>query len=106
MGERRSYPRIGVSGSVLYSKDICPRLTVGSTVDLSMGGTKIESLYSLAKGERLEMSIAIGPKAIRCRGKVIYVLQPESGKTPRTVRARQTLSEAVSLPRHGAGGLA
>jgi len=80
MRERRSYPRIRVSGSVLYSKDVYPRLTLGSTLDLSVGGTKIESLYGLRGGDRLNLTIGIDPQAIKCRGKVMHAFERENGK--------------------------
>ena len=81
---------------MLYSKDVYPRLALGSTLDLSMGGTKIESLYGLRGGDRLNLTIGIDPQAIRCRGKVIYVLQPESGKTQAGIEL-QELSERDRL---------
>ena len=80
MLERRTHPRVEVSGSVLYSKDIYPRLTIASVLDLSMGGTKIESLYSLTKDEGLEITISVPPQGIKCRGKVVYVPLPQNGK--------------------------
>jgi hypothetical protein len=78
--ERRIHPRIEVSHAALYSKDIYPKLTLASILDLSMGGTKIESLYSMRRGERLEITIGIQSRAIRCRGKVVHVSLPENGK--------------------------
>jgi hypothetical protein len=78
--ERRTHPRIGIFGTGLYSKDVYPRLIIASIFDLSVGGTKIESLYSLNKGEGLELSIAMGQKAMRFRGQVRYVLRQEGGK--------------------------
>lgn len=79
--ERRNHPRLGVSHFVLYFSDIYPRPRVASTLDLSLGGTRIKTSYGygLIAGERLEISVAIPPQAIRCRGKAIYVLGPEDG---------------------------
>ena len=80
--ERRNYPRSGVSHFVLYFSDIYPRPRVASTLDLSLGGTGIKTSYGygLVRGERLEISIAIPPQAITCRGKAIYVVGPEDGR--------------------------
>lgn len=78
--ERRNYPRLSVSHPVLYFTDIYPRPNVASTLDLSLGGTRIKIPYSLMAGERLEIAIAIRPHAIRCRGKTIHVLWLEKGK--------------------------
>jgi c-di-GMP-binding flagellar brake protein YcgR len=78
--ERRDHPRIELASTVLYSKDILPRLTIASILDLSLGGAKIESLYGLNKGEWLEISIPMGQKTLKFRGEVRYALRPENGK--------------------------
>jgi hypothetical protein len=80
MLEKRIHPRIEVSSTVLYSKDIYPRLTIASILDLSMGGTKIETLYGLNKGEELEITIGIQSGSIKCRGKVVHVSLPQKGR--------------------------
>jgi len=72
--ERRSHPRVEVSHPVLYFNDIYPSPKVNSTLDLSTGGARIETPYSLITGERLEITIAIDPQVIKCRGEVVYVL--------------------------------
>ncbi len=82
--ERRHYPRVEVSHSVLYFSPSYPRPKVNSTVDLSMGGSRIETPYSLIKGERLEIVIDIHPQVIKCKGEVIHVSDlkgegPEAG---------------------------
>lgn len=74
MIERRSHPRVEVSHPVLYLNVIFPRPKVGSTVDLSIGGTRIETPYSLITNEILDISIAINPHVIKCRGEVVHVL--------------------------------
>ena len=80
MLERRVHPRVEVSHPALYVADIYPRPKVALTLDLSLGGTKIEILHSLSRDEGLEISIAIRPQTIKCRGKVIYVVGPRNGK--------------------------
>ena len=70
--ERRSHPRVEVSHPVLYFNRICPRPKVSSTLDLSVGGTRIETPYNLILGEILEISIAIHTQVIRCKGEVVH----------------------------------
>ncbi|NIQ38203.1 MAG: hypothetical protein GTN81_06405 [Proteobacteria bacterium] len=78
--ERRNHPRVAVTHPALYSSNVYPRPKVASTLDLSLGGTKIEIIHTLDKNEGLEISIAIQPQVIKCRGKVIYVQERENGK--------------------------
>ena len=84
--ERRAHPRVEVSKSVLYVSDIYPRPKVASTVDLSLGGTRIKTLYSLNSGEGIEISIAIHPEVIKCRGKVVYAQQVADNRLEAGVR--------------------
>ena len=77
--ERRNYPRLEVSHPVLYFTGIYPKPKVASTLDLSLGGTRIETPYGLITGERLEITISIRPQSITCRGKAIYVTEPGEG---------------------------
>ncbi|NIS67604.1 MAG: hypothetical protein GTO12_01240 [Proteobacteria bacterium] len=72
--ERRTYPRVEVSHPVLYSSNNHPRPKVASTLDLSVGGTRIETPYGLIAGETLKLSIAIHPQVIECRGEVVHIL--------------------------------
>jgi len=86
MIERRRHPRVEVSHPVLYFPDIYPRPRVASTIDLSIGGTKIETPYTLVSGEDLGLSIAIYPQVIKCRCQVVHVLQPLGERTKAGVR--------------------
>lgn len=70
--EKRIYPRVEVSQPVLYYTGIYHRPKVAQTLELSMGGTRIETPYPLNRGEGLEISIAIHPEVIRCRGEVVH----------------------------------
>jgi len=82
MIERRSHPRAKASHPVLYFSDIFPRSRVSSTVDISLGGARMETTpFSLISGEDLDLSIAIHPRVIKCKGKVVRVLE-ESGQRP------------------------
>jgi hypothetical protein len=76
MIERRSHPRAEVPHPVLYFTDVYPRPQVGSTIDLSLGGARIQTLCGLISGERLEISIAIRPRVIKSRGQVVQILWP------------------------------
>ncbi len=78
--ERRAHPRVDVSHPVLYRSDLYPRPNIASTRNLSQGGSRIKIPYSLVAGEGLEVSIAIHPQVVRCRGKVVYVSWLEQGK--------------------------
>ena len=82
MTERRTHPRIRVSHPALYFSHIYPRPRVASTVDLSMGGTRIETPYSLIFGEHLDISIAIRPQVIQCRGKVVHLRTSQGEESP------------------------
>jgi len=72
MIEKRTHPRVKVSRPVLYFTDIYARPTVATTVDLSIGGARIETPYTLSSGESLQISIAIRPLVIRCLGRVVH----------------------------------
>ena len=70
--ERRIHPRVKVSHPVLYSQHFNSTLKAAQTLEISLGGTRIETPYSLTGGEGLEISIAIHPHVIRCRGAVVH----------------------------------
>jgi c-di-GMP-binding flagellar brake protein YcgR len=74
MTERRKYPRIEALQPVLYYSNTYPSPKVASTLDLSLGGARIETRTSIRKREGLDIAIAIQPRVIRCRGKVMYVI--------------------------------
>ena len=78
--EKRKDPRVEVSRPVLYFTDIYGRPKVASTVDLSMGGTRIETSYGLIAGERLEVTIPLRPQAITCRGRAVHVSMLQKGR--------------------------
>jgi len=80
MAEKRAYPRVKAFYPVLYSSHVYPRPKVGSTVDLSRGGVRIETPFSLIPGETIEISIALTPQVIRCRGRVVSTSSLEGGR--------------------------
>lgn len=73
--ERRNHPRVAVSHPIHYHRGTVPRSEVSSTLDLSMGGVGIDTSCRLAMGEILDISIAIPPQVIRCKGRVVHVLR-------------------------------
>jgi hypothetical protein len=83
MIERRSHPRVKVSHPALFLSDMVPRPRVATTVDLSMGGTRIETPYNLIFGEGLQISIAIHPQTIKCKGRVVHI-SPVWGERQKT----------------------
>ena len=91
--ERRSHPRIEVTHPVLYSSDSLPRPKVASTLDLSMGGARIETRYDLIEGERLGISIAIDSKVIKCRGHVVHAECPIGDRLKAGVQFEELLKE-------------
>ncbi len=86
MIERRAYARTEVSYPVLYITDIYSGPRVGSTLDLCLGGTRIETPSSLIPGQRLEVTIAIPPQVIKCRGEVVHVSWVDGEKLRAGVR--------------------
>ncbi len=78
--QKRSFHRIEAIHPILYYSNVYPRPKVASTLDLSLGGAKIETRYALAKNQGLEISIGIHPNVIKCQGTVVYVLQLEDGR--------------------------
>ncbi|MBW2059228.1 MAG: PilZ domain-containing protein [Deltaproteobacteria bacterium] len=75
MIERRNHPRVKVSHPALYVGESYHTPRVATTVDLSLGGARIETPYSLIPGERLQISIAVHPQVIQCRGTVVRSLE-------------------------------
>ena len=79
--ERRVHPRVEVSHPVLYISQVYPRPNVASTLDLSLGGARIQSLYPLNMDEALEMTISIRPRVLKCRGRVVHIHRRKNGRT-------------------------
>jgi hypothetical protein len=70
----------------LYLPDIYPRPKVCSTSNLSTGGVRIETHYSLEAGETIEIIIPIASRVIRCQGQVIHSQRPEGQRLLAGVR--------------------
>jgi hypothetical protein len=86
MKERRNHPRARASLSVLFSKDIYPKLTVATILNLGFGGVQIKSLYSLNKGDRLDLTLGLPTKAVKCQGRVMYALKSKEGSVKAGIR--------------------
>ncbi len=91
--ERRYHPRVKVSLPALYFSCILPWPKVASTLDLSMGGTKIETPYLLIDGERLEISIGISSKVIKCTGRVVHTQKPVGERLKAGIQFQETSKE-------------
>ncbi len=86
MIERRSNPRIEVCHTVLYLSDIYPSPKAALTIDLGLGGSRIETLCNLLSGESLRFFLAIHSQVIKCRGKVVHTVQGRGEKLKVGVR--------------------
>jgi hypothetical protein len=86
MMEKRTYGRVEVSHPALYFSNVYPRPTAASAIDLSLGGTRIETSHSLIPGEDLKMYIAIHPQVIKCRGEVVHVSDLKDGRPKAGIR--------------------
>jgi hypothetical protein len=73
MIERRIYPRVEAFHPAILSANAYLSPKVASTLDLGIGGASIETSYSLLSGTGVEMSLAICPKVIQCKGRVVHV---------------------------------
>jgi hypothetical protein len=90
--ERRRHPRVAAPISALHFSPIFPMPKMNSTVDVSVGGTGIETPHALIPGERIEICIGIQPGAIKCQGEVVHVLWSK-GETPAAGIRLQNLSK-------------
>lgn len=77
--ERRDCPRVEASHPVLFLAGTYLGPKVAWTLDLSLGGARIESSSGLTPGDRFWMQIAIDHQTIKCRGKAVYVSGLENG---------------------------
>ena len=79
MEERRRKPRIEVSCPIAYRTDRFAEPENASALDLSVHGARIETRNRVLKDEVLDMAIHILPRAIQCRGRVMYAFSSNSG---------------------------
>jgi c-di-GMP-binding flagellar brake protein YcgR len=73
--ERRNHRRVSVSRPLIYKSDIYPKNRVASTLDLCLGGARIEDASSLYDQEKLSLWFSVEPRVISCRGRVVHIQQ-------------------------------
>ena len=69
--EKRKHPRLRVKCPVSFI--FSETLRIGETLDLSLGGMKIQSRYMLLRGETYDFTIVMNGRAINPKGKVVYI---------------------------------
>jgi c-di-GMP-binding flagellar brake protein YcgR len=70
MRDRRRYPRFSASHYVRFKYN--GRTRTSNTLDLSLGGAKIETVFPMKVGDVIQVSIVIGGNTISPRGKVVH----------------------------------
>jgi hypothetical protein len=70
MKDRRQYPRFRASHSVRFKYN--GRTRTSNTLDLSLGGAKIETVFPMRVGDVIEVSIVIGGNTITPLGRIIH----------------------------------
>jgi len=71
MDEKRRFPRFPVSGRVTcsrYGRQITMR-----TLNISLGGLKLEAPFDLGVGESMDLAILIDGTRIQCRGTILAI---------------------------------
>jgi len=107
--EKRSYPRYLTSNSVILKNEF--ENSVTRTLNLSLGGLKIQTNRIVPKEEKLTLTLILGKKAFDCTGYVVYSYQ-ENGDMAAfytgvkfldlTLNKRQILEKYVSSLAHQA----
>ncbi|MBW2058471.1 MAG: PilZ domain-containing protein [Deltaproteobacteria bacterium] len=70
MKERRKHRRFSASHHVSFSYN--GRTRTSNTVDLSLGGVRIETVFPVKVGEVIQVSIVIGGNTISPVGRVVH----------------------------------
>ena len=70
MRDRRRHPRFPASHYVRFRYN--GRTRTSNTLDLSLGGAKIETVFPMKVGDVIKVSIVIGGNTISPRGKVVH----------------------------------
>jgi c-di-GMP-binding flagellar brake protein YcgR len=73
--ERRRYPRYEAVREITYSYGFYNEPIQAKTLELSLGGGRIETSLPLLVGENLEVNISVGEEEIDVLGKVIHTHQ-------------------------------
>jgi hypothetical protein len=70
MADRRKYPRFNASHHVRFKYN--GRTRTSNTIDLSLGGARIETVFPMRVGDMIEVSVVIGGNTISPKGRVIH----------------------------------
>ena len=73
MKDRRRYPRFPASHHVRFKYN--GRTRTSNTLDLSLGGAKIETVFPMRVGDVIQVSIVIGGSTISPTGRVIHGIE-------------------------------
>ena len=68
--EKRKYPRVYTSISLIYKNNTLNRVV--KTINLSLGGTKISTDTALKRHKTLDLTVILDKYAFECKGYVIY----------------------------------
>ena len=71
MDERRQFPRFPVVNPVLCSSN--GKQMIGRTLNISLGGMKLEADFNLGVGESMDVAILTNNTGIHCRGRIIGI---------------------------------
>ncbi|UCD71803.1 MAG: PilZ domain-containing protein [Syntrophobacterales bacterium] len=69
--EKRKFPRFPVTNSVIFLR-YGRRMTM-RTLDMSLGGLKLEANFDLRVGESIDFVILANATKIHCRGKIVAI---------------------------------
>lgn len=86
MIKRENHPKVRVSRTACFSTARSPGPKVATTLDLSVRGTRIETPHSLTKGDRIDISFAIDPRVIKCKGEVMDIVEEEGKRLKAEIR--------------------
>jgi hypothetical protein len=71
MEEKRKFPRFPVSGQVICSR--YGRQMTMRTLNISMGGLKLEANFDFRVGETMDLAILINGTRIQCKGTILAI---------------------------------
>jgi c-di-GMP-binding flagellar brake protein YcgR len=77
--ERRRYPRYHAVPEITYSYGFYNEPIQAKTLELSLGGARIETDLPLLNGETLEVNISVGEEEIDVVGRVIHTYRVSDG---------------------------
>ncbi len=71
MEEKRKFPRFPITGRVICSR--YGRQMTMQTLNISLGGLKLEANFDLRVGETMDFAILINGTRIQCRGRILAI---------------------------------